>query len=115
MGLGIPSFQKMLRLPRIPSEVKRVQLVSRFQPGAAPQVTLQVEYARPLFGWVSLLAGVALMATVVCVHVCVCMVGGGGGTPLTTADPFGISVSDVDPRTRLDLKTAYAGRSIPPQ
>jgi len=56
-------LKKRLRLPKIPPEVQSVELVTRVE-WHESRVYVIVKYARPLFGWMVLLAGVTMMATV---------------------------------------------------
>ena len=61
-------MQGRLRLPKIPAEISRVELLQRLDAEThQPKVYLVVDFARPFFGWFILGVGVWMMATVVCI------------------------------------------------
>eukprot|EP00668_Euglena_longa_P004677 GGOE01005459.1.p1 GENE.GGOE01005459.1~~GGOE01005459.1.p1 ORF type:complete len:685 (-),score=186.99 GGOE01005459.1:350-2350(-) len=58
-------LKKRLRLPKIPPEIHSVEVVQHMEPETQlPKVYVIVNFARPLFGWLVLVMGVTMMATV---------------------------------------------------
>uniref|UniRef100_A0A7S4LLF7 EamA domain-containing protein n=1 Tax=Eutreptiella gymnastica TaxID=73025 RepID=A0A7S4LLF7_9EUGL len=69
--VAVPQFpekqplKKRLRLPKIPPEISKVELLQRMDTVShTPRVYLIVNFARPFFGWFILVAGITMMATV---------------------------------------------------
>ena len=57
--------KKWLRLPKIPAEIQKVELVQKYDEASnREKLYMVVDFARPMFGWLILLLGVTMMATV---------------------------------------------------